>query len=369
MKEVVIIGGGINSAVGKAHISCLNLLSNKFKIVGGVFSRDKDINLETARNIPLEKDQIFYSYEEMLLSFKSRSVMVIILSPTDQHFQHIKLALEMGFDILCEKAVTSSVMDCQNLIELEKKSKGKVYVMYNYLGYPMVNEMKKRIPSLGKIHTVNIRMPQETFLRLVNDQPLSPQDWRLKDNEGIKKISLDLGVHLHILIKYLLDERIKDVVSYVKSAGYFNEVVDDVNALLLGENDCIINMWYSKSAIGNRNGQAIEIYGKKGSLKWIQEYPEELYFATPDGEKKIIDLASPDLFLNGEEIETLTSFKPGHPIGFIEAMRNYYQDIYDDLTHRSNSDKLFGLKEALEGLTLLKGIEKSSKERKWIRII
>lgn len=367
MKEVVIIGGGINSAVGKAHIACLKLLSNKFKIVGGVFSRDRKINSETGNKIPLEKDQIYTSYEEMLLSLKGRSIMVIILSPTDQHYQHISLALELGFDILCEKAVTSSVEECRKLIELEKKSKGKIYVMYNYLGYPMVNEMKKRIPLLGHIHTLNIRMPQETFLRLVNDQPLTPQDWRLKDNGEISKISLDLGVHLHILIKYLLDERIIEVVSHAKSAGYFNEVVDDVNALLIGENGCIINMWYSKTAIGNRNGQAIEIYGKMGSLKWVQEYPEELYYATPDGEKRLIDLASPNLFINKEDIDTLTLFKPGHPIGFTEAMKNYYQDIYLDL-FQGNSQKTYGLNEALEGLTLLEGIERSSKERIWIRI-
>lgn len=368
MKEVAIIGGGINSAVGKVHIACLKLLSDKFRIVGGVFSRNSEINLRTGLNIPLEKDQIYTDYQEMLRSLRGRSVMVIVLSPTDQHYEHIKFSLELGFDVLCEKAITNSREECLNLIDLEKASPGRMYVMYNYLGYPMVTEMKKRMSSLGDIHTVNLRMPQETFLRLSEGKPVYPQSWRLQENDEISKMSLDLGTHLHIFIKYVIGEKIKEVIAHTNSSGHFKGIKDDINALMITENGCLINMWYSKVAIGNRNGQCIEIYGKKGSLKWIQEHPEELQFATSDGQKILIDLASPNLYLDEEEKTSLTLFKPGHPIGFTEAMKNYYQSVYYDLLNQKNSIQTFGLSAALEGLTLLSHIEQSSKDRKWVRI-
>jgi predicted dehydrogenase len=47
MLKVGIIGGGINSAVGNAHLAAIRL-SNNFQIVAAIFSRDKKINIETA---------------------------------------------------------------------------------------------------------------------------------------------------------------------------------------------------------------------------------------------------------------------------------------------------------------------------------
>ena len=45
--SIAIIGGGLNSAVGYAHFSAINL-SNKFKIVAGSFSKSTEINKESS---------------------------------------------------------------------------------------------------------------------------------------------------------------------------------------------------------------------------------------------------------------------------------------------------------------------------------
>ena len=59
MIKVGVIGGGINSAVGNAHFSAIRL-SNNYDIVAAAFSRDKNINYETADKIGITQELFLF---------------------------------------------------------------------------------------------------------------------------------------------------------------------------------------------------------------------------------------------------------------------------------------------------------------------
>lgn len=370
MIKIGIIGGGINSAVGKAHIAALTM-TRKFEIIAAAFSRDEQVNFSSGKYYGLSIDKLYSDYKSLINNKKDKLDFVLILTPTDQHKEQVIYAFKNNIHVICEKALAISCEEAEEIKSEQFSSKSKLYVIYNYLGYPMIKELKQMIlhEKIGNIFSIQIEMPQEGFIKLNNGKIVVPQEWRLIDHE-IPTISLDLGVHLHILIYYLTSSSPKNVIAISKSRGNFENIIDDVNAIIQYTNGLVCNMWYSKAALGHRNGLKLRIYGTKGSAYWEQMNPEFIYYNDLEGNSSIIDKSSSNLYIaNNKEYNY---FKPGHPSGFVEALSNYYFDLSLEFTNQriySNSNsEVFGIDESIEGLKLFSAISKSSSENTWVEI-
>ena len=75
----------------------------------------------------------------------------------------------------------------------------KLFVTFNYAGYPMVREARGIIAagSLGRVQQIYCEMPQESFSRT----EANPQDWRKRDYEIL--CFLRSHVHVHQMTHYL----------------------------------------------------------------------------------------------------------------------------------------------------------------------
>lgn len=363
-----VLGGGINSAVGSAHYSAI-LLSNRFNIVAGAFSRNETTNTESAKVFKISSNRVYKDLTDLIKAEKGKIDCIIILTPTDQHVSQVLECLKSDIPVICEKALAGSVKETLEIKEQLEKSNGFLSVIYNYLGYPILRELKQMISNnnLGTIQQIQIEMPQEGFLKFNNGKPLTPQEWRLHDGQ-VSVLSLDLGVHLHMIIQYLTGETPLKVVSSSQSYGNFPGVIDNINCIIHYTNNIICNMWYSKVALGNRNGLCVRIFGSTGSAEWYQENSEIIKMANHSGHKWSIDRGSDGVTVCNQP--RYTRFKVGHPAGFIEALANYYVDIANDLskhlTNVSNDSKeSFGVNESLEGLKLFESISKSAISESW----
>ena len=130
-------------------------------------------------------------------------------------------------------------------------------------------------------------------------------------------------------------------------------------------------MWYSKVAIGDRNGLKIRIYGDKASAEWIQILPGILSFCDALGRRWKIDRGNEDVEICNQV--RYTRFKAGHPSGFIEAFANYYHDIGIALRKYKNNqilefEECFSVDESLEGIRLMEAIQVSSNTKSWCDI-
>jgi predicted dehydrogenase len=370
--RVAFVGGGINSAVGLAHYSAISL-DNVFELIAGCFSRRKEINYASAERYKVPKNRTYDSMDELVTSEKNNVDAVVVLTPTDQHASQVISLLNKDVPVICEKTLGCSTDEVEQIRAALQKKNGFLAAIYNYLGYPIIRELRHMVRkgTLGKINHIQIEMPQEGFI-LINREgkPVIPQDWRLKDGV-IPTISLDLGVHLHMFVKYLTNESPINVVARSESIGTFSQIVDNVNCIIEYSNNLTCNMWYSKIAVGNRNGLKIRIYGTKASAEWLQEVPEILHLADVRANRWKIDRGNQEVEISNQQ--RYTRFKVGHPAGFIEAYANYYQDIANALQDYKRSNIVsfkdcFGIEEAYEGVRLLEAIQKSSKSRAWERV-
>jgi predicted dehydrogenase len=370
--SVAFLGGAYNSAVGKVHRIAIEM-DQRFELVAGCFSRDSEENSKTAELYGVGEDRIYASIDDLLKNEKSQLDAIVILTPQDQHMDQVLDCLDAGLPVVCEKALVASVRDALAIRDRLAETGGFLAVTYNYTGYPMFRELGEMIrqDKLGKIQQIHIEMPQEGFSKLALDgSPIVPQDWRLRD-EKIPTISLDLGVHLHMAISFLTNEKPEKLVAVGDSLGNFSQITDNIICTAKYTNNLTCNIWYSKTAFGYRNGLKVRVFGDKGSGEWFQDNPEYLNIADEYGRKFILDRASPDAKISNED--RYTRFKAGHPAGFIEAFANYYCDIADalDQYRRNNSTAnpyVFGIDEALEGIMMLEAIAESCSSCSWVEL-
>lgn len=371
--NIGFVGGGINSAVGATHFIA-SQMDGRFKVQAGCFSRNKDVNIQTAKEWGVLPERQYGSFQKLLEHEKDRVDAIVILTPTPSHTEIVIQALGQGFPIICEKALAGSSAEAMLIKKEQERQRGFLAVTYNYTGYPMLRELKDMIRQnrLGRVEQIHIEMPQEGFARLDREgKPVKPQDWRLHDAE-LPTISLDLGVHLHHIIDFLTGEKPTELVAVQTSQGRFSQIIDNTMCIARYTNSLECSIWFSKAALGYRNGLRVRVLGQKGSAEWHQMDPEFLTHHDDRGRKSIIDRASVDVGIaHGKRYNR---FKSGHPAGFLEAFANLYCDIADNLKsyretgHQASSEYVFTCQDALEGLIMLEAIERSSKQRCWKQV-
>ena len=177
---------------------------------------------------------------------------------------------------------------------------------------------------------------------------------------------------MHSIIWFLTGQEPIELVSSSSSFGNFGQIIDNVTCLAKYDGDIDCSIWYSKTALGNRNALKVRVYGEQGSAEWLQENPENLHMTDRHGKKYILDRSSGEIEIANQD--RYTRFKPGHPAGFIEALANYYCDIADSLIcHVNNEDAidnqlLTGIDETIGGLKMFEAIAESSTRRCWVKV-
>lgn len=352
------IGGGINSAIGLTH-KIASQMDGHFALVAGCFSRNDAVNQQTGQSWGLEKEAIYQDALTMLSEQHTRLDAVVILTPTPAHREIILACLEYRLPVICEKAMVATVGDALEISRRVEELDGKLYVTFNYTGYPMVRELRQRLLSgeLGVIQHVMVEMPQEGFIRRRDDGSVpQPQGWRRVDGE-IPTVSLDLGVHAHQLVEFLTDKHAEDVYAVNSTFARVPDVVDTVNLVARYADNMVCNYWYGKAALGYRNGLRIRVYGSEGSAEWLQMEPEYLRLADVHGNVRLIDRTAGDNTIASQD--RYCRFKAGHPAGFIEAFANYYADIAADI-RGDNRAYALSCDTAVRGLVFLEKAQKSA---------
>jgi len=368
--RLAFVGGAPNSAAGYAHFVAARM-DGLWDLQAGAFSRCEEMNAKAADIYGVPAERTYLGIEELLDKESKRLDAVAILTPTPSHAKMVLECLQRGLPVICEKSLAMTGGEASKIRDLCSQKNGFLAVIYNYSGYPMVRELRRMIREgvLGEILHFQAEMPQEGFLR-VDDQgnkPM-PQEWRKMDGP-VPTLHLDLAVHLHELVHYLTGQKPQEVVADQSSRGWF-PVVDNVNCLARYSGNVQGQFWFSKCAIGHRNGLRLRLYGSKGSAEWYQLNPEEVVLSYADGRRQVFDRASNAKVAS---LHRYNRFKAGHPAGFNEALANLYFDIYTALSGykmngKQESEEVFGADLAAEGLGFLEAIVRSCKTKQWEQI-
>ena len=162
--RIGFVGGGPNSFIGYTHRLAARF-DNRFEFVAGVFSRDPKKSKEFGRALGIDTSRCYSDYKTMAKKEASKidGIQALgIMTPSGDHYKIAKPFIENNVHIICDKPLTSTIKDAENLEKLVKKYKIIFALTHNYSAYPMLREAREivRAGKLGNILLVNVEYPQ-----------------------------------------------------------------------------------------------------------------------------------------------------------------------------------------------------------------
>jgi predicted dehydrogenase len=370
--KVGFIGGGIDSAIGRAHFAALNI-DRKYSLDAGLFSIDRDANYESGKFYGVAVERVYESVSQFLSAERENLDAVVVLSPTPLHLEHINQVFDVGLPVISEKSLCTNSKDAHLLAQRAAAEKRFLSVTFTYTGYPMVREIKKMIEDgeLGKLLSIHFEMQQESFIREgISGAKPQPQPWRQLDYE-LPSVTLDLGSHVLNLLEFVTGDQVASICGLANHAGDVATLIDNVSAIGEMRKGAALSLSWNKVALGKRNGLAFTIFGSAGAVSWAQEEPEYIQYAGKNGSIQRIDRSHPMIRVASEG--RYQRFKVGHPAGYIEAFANLYSDIGEQLSAdqtgvNSLSPYTHNAENSAEGLRILETLHESAISKKWLEI-
>jgi len=322
-----LIGGGPGSFIGRMHRLAARM-DGRFNIVCGVLSSKKEKIISSAEALSFSEDRKYQSVEEMLEKEAARPDgmdAVAIMTPNDSHHQYALSALDKGFHVICDKPLTNTLKEAE---EIEKKVKetGLVFCLtHNYSGYPLVRQARAMVEK-GDIGTIRLIQVEYVQGGKADEEDPQGQDvpWRYDPVRGGSSLVMgDIGTHAHHLLRYISGLEVEQLAAEAGTVVPGRKIHDFAGALLRLQGGARGMFWVTQTAAGVENGLKIRISGTKGSLEWNQELPQQLWYR-PLG--KPAELRTP----NGPGTLPLSAricrIVAGHPEGFPSAFANIYSD-------------------------------------------
>jgi predicted dehydrogenase len=114
-------------------------------------------------------------------------------------------------------------------------------------------------------------------------------------------------------------------------------------------------------AVGNENNLTLAVYGTKGSIRWSQENPNNLWFSKLG--------AAPQMFTRGggssyPSAAAVTRIPAGHPEGYLEAFATLYREAAEVIIASGKTTQqsaVIGIEQGFEGVRFVDACQRSSK--------
>ena len=316
-----ILGGGGDSLIGVLHRVAASMF-DRYELVGGVFNIELEESIKFAQKIGIPTKQVYSDLdtlieEELKLPKEERIEVVSVLTPNFLHFPMAKKLLENGFNVICEKPMTTTYEEAKILHETLKLANTVFAVTYTYTGYPMVRQMRHLIANgdIGKIQKIDAQYYQGWINPIIHDKEARKSTWRLDpEKSGISCCIGDIGTHAFDMVEYMSGIRVNSILADLNYLYEDNQMDIDGTVLIRCENDVKGVIRASQIATGEENNFTVQIYGDKAGLKWEQENPNYLYLLEDGHPLRVL---KPGHSYNGDLSLDGTKLPPGHPEGYL----------------------------------------------------
>ncbi|MGN6583003.1 MAG: Gfo/Idh/MocA family protein, partial [Rhizobiaceae bacterium] len=177
-----MVGGGQGAFIGAVHRIAARL-DDQFELVAGALYSDPARAKASADELGIAPDRAYGSFEEMAKAEAARPdgiEAVSIVTPNNVHAPAAKAFLDAGIHVICDKPMTTTVKEAEELVDLVKRT-GKVFVLtHNYTGYPMIRQARAMVAAgeLGDIRLVQAEYPQDWLTERAELSGSKQAEWR-----------------------------------------------------------------------------------------------------------------------------------------------------------------------------------------------
>jgi predicted dehydrogenase len=330
--RLAVIGGGPGSFIGPIHRQAARL-DDRYDIVAACLSSDPAKAVAAGAGLGLPADRCHPSAQALLDSEAVRpdgAEVVAIMTPNDSHFPLAMAALTQGFDVICDKPMTNTLTEAEQLRQ-RVQATGRIFCLtHNYSGYPLVRQARAMVAD-GQLG--DIRLVQVEYVQGGRAKPGPGRTaWKTDPARGGESLVMgDIGTHAHQLLRFITGLEVEQLAAEAGPIVPGSQAHDYAGALLRLGGGARGSFWVTQAAAGMENALRIRVSGALGSLEWAQEQPTVLHFKPLDAPAQIRTPKGPGtlpLALRASRVNA------GHPEGFHEAFANLYSDAAEAIAAR-----------------------------------
>ena len=323
-----LIGGGEGSQIGPAHRISASL-DGLYTLAAGALDANPAKGRDYAQRLGIDPARAYGDWREMLAGEggrKDRVDLVTVATPNATHYEIAKAFLEAGFHVLCEKPMTMTVEQAEDVVAIANRTGAICAVNYGYSGYALVRHMRAMVAQgdLGKVRLIKAEFAHG-FHADATDADNPRVRWRYDPAEaGISAVFADCGIHALHMASYVSGQEAEKLSADFVSAVPSRKLEDDAMINLRMDGGATVRLWTSAIAVGRMHGLNIQVYGEKGGLRWAQEWPNQLYWTPLNGRTQILERGGPGLSPEADRASRVTI---GHAEGMPLAFANIYADL------------------------------------------
>uniref|UniRef100_UPI004047FD40 Gfo/Idh/MocA family protein n=1 Tax=Yoonia sp. TaxID=2212373 RepID=UPI004047FD40 len=351
-----MIGGGEGSQIGPAHRLGAQADGN-FILAAGALDHDAVKGRAYAQSLGVSADRAYGDWREMLAGESARDDrvdLVTVATPNSTHFEITKSFLEAGFNVLCEKPMTMTVEEGEEIVKIAAKSGKTCAVNYCYSAYPMVREMRHMVRSgqVGKVRLIVTNFSHGHHGDATDaDNPRVR--WRYDPAmAGVSGQFADCGIHALHMASFIACDQVVSLSADFASTIPSRTLEDDAMVNFRMSGGTVGRLWTSSVAIGRQHGFDIQVFGETGGMRWASEQPNQVYYTPVGGRTQIMEKGEGSL---SDEASRLSRVAIAHPEGFPLAVAN----IYVDLAATIRGETRDGLPTAQDGLRSMAAVHQA----------
>lgn len=334
-------GGGPANFFGGPHRTAI-LMDNTAELTAGALRSSAQGSIDAAR-------ELFFTrgYPDFQSMAQQEGAMtdggidyVTIVTPNDSHYAAAKAFLEAGIAVLCEKPLTLTLEESQDLVKLTKQTGLPFIVAYTYTGLPMVMLAREfvRGGEIGEVRKVEAWYPQGWLAGRTEDAGVQQAQWRVDPSKsGASGCGGDIGTHAYEFVRFVAGLTAVEVQARLHTFVKGRKLDDDFTVLARLNNGGLATITASQVTIGAQNDNGFRIIGEKGTLEWS---------ITDHNSLKLYRGGQPvSVYRLGAEYDYIpASIKPylrlpsGHPEGFHEALANLHKSIQIQIRKRNGEN-------------------------------
>jgi predicted dehydrogenase len=300
-----LIGGGEGSQIGATHRIAAGL-DGEFQLAAGALDIDATRAREYAVRLGISRDRAYGDFEIT------------------------RAFLQAGFDVLCEKPLTTTLEEAEEIVRTARANGRICAVNYGYSGYALVRHARAMVArgDLGKIRVVVAEFAHGHHANAADaDNPRVR--WRYDPKlAGISSIVADCGIHALHMATFITGQEIQSLSADFATTLPGRGLEDDALVAFRMSGGAVGRLWTSAVAVGRMHGLSIQVFGEKGGLRWAQEQPNQLYWTPVGGSISIIDRGVAGISAAADRASRVTV---GHAEGFFGAFGNIYADLAEQL--------------------------------------
>jgi predicted dehydrogenase len=373
-----VVGVGF---IGVAHVEALRRIG--VNVVGVVGSSPERARAKAeAAHLPAVYDSL-----EAMAADPDIDV-VHVASPNHVHADQVRLLLDAGKHVVCEKPLALTSQDTADLVARAEASGLVNAVCFNLRFYPNCHQ------AMAMVQSGEVGEPRFVTGSYLQDWLLLETDWNWRlvpEQAGGLRAVADIGSHWLDLAQFITGKRVTKVmadlhtfvsvrkhpegpVETFATEADDRELIeeqmtsDDAASIMLSFEDGAQGLVaVSQVSAGRKNSVSIEVDGARSALSWFSENPDHLWVGHRGRPNEIVQrdpsLAHPDA-------ARITGYPGGHVEGYPDTFRALFKEVYEDVARGgpAANPTYPTFADGHDILLVTEAIARSSQEERWITV-